>query len=110
MTLEMALPDAQILVAASAEQALALIRDRPPTLMLLDLRLPGMSGLELCMVLGGMRAAEQTDVVVVSGRASRKDRDVLRQLGVEEFLDKRNPAKQLVGELATLLRAKGLLG
>lgn len=109
VTLEMALPGAQIFTAASAEQALALIRDRPPTLMLLDLRLPGMSGLELCMVLGGMRAAEQTEVVVVSGRASREDREVLRQLGVRDFLDKRSSSKQLIGELVELLRTKGLL-
>ena len=104
VAVKMAMPKAQVLTASGGEQALALLRDQPPDLILIDLRLPGMSGLELCMMLSGMKSMRDSKLAVVSDAISDADREVLSQLGVCAFLDKRQPKRQLVRSLAALLR------
>jgi serine/threonine-protein kinase len=83
-----AVPDAHVLLAEDAEHALASIRERPPDVMLLDLHMPRMNGIELCMMLRGMHLADQCTIVAVSAGASPGDLDLLMQLGLTRFVPK----------------------
>jgi DNA-binding response OmpR family regulator len=96
-----AVPEAQAETARDAEGALAKFRDRPPDLMLLDLNLPGMSGVELCMYLRGLGEGQRCTVVAVSGTASASDMRLLDQLGITHYIAK---GPELSARLTTLLR------
>ncbi len=81
-------PHAEVLSARDAETGLSILRHRPPHLILLDLYLPGMSGVELCMYLRGTHLCDRTRIVSVSARAKPGDVALLRSLGVTTHLAK----------------------
>ena len=83
-----ALPGARLSTARSAEDALQLIAHETPDLIVLDLGLPGMNGVELCSLLRSSEATRRTGVIVVSARASEQDRKLLGRLGVTRLLHK----------------------
>ena len=81
-------PDAEILVANNAKQALDQVKKRPPDIMVLDLVMPDMGGIELFMYLRGERLAERCNIVAVSIDAAPGDVELLYELGVAMFLPK----------------------
>lgn len=99
-----AVPGAEVEMASDGDEALALFRRKPPDVMLLDLRMPGMSGLELCMYLRGTTLAQNTSIVAVSAHASARDRNLLEQLGIVDFVSKQTSSQQLLVDLLQLLR------
>jgi serine/threonine-protein kinase len=83
-----AAPDADIRAVSDGESALSAVRASPPDLMLLDLNMPRMNGVEVCMYLRGTRAAEGLTIVSVSASAQEHDLALLRTLGVANFVAK----------------------
>jgi len=61
------------------------VRRRVPDLLLLDLDLPDINGIEVCMLLRGMQLGDACMVVSVSGRATKADVELLQQLGVRSL-------------------------
>jgi serine/threonine-protein kinase len=98
--LRAACPDAEIETTGEGRQALRSVRRRVPDLLLLDLDLPDMNGIEVCMLLRGMRLGDSCVVVSVSGRATQADIEVLQQLGVRSL--GKGPA--LMDELVRLVQ------
>lgn len=78
----------ELRTASDGIEALKLVREKPPNLMLLDLHMPGMSGLELCMHLRGTRRAERCTIVCISGRAALHDLEIFSRFGVTDFVPK----------------------
>src|ERR687883_599636 len=72
--------------ASSAEQALAFIREKPYDVVLTDISMPGLSGVEL---LGHLRQSRpDTLVIVISGIGDRAHAEGLRRLGAFDFIYK----------------------
>jgi serine/threonine protein kinase len=92
-----AAPSAFIRTAASGEEGLALARESVPDLMLLDLQMPGMNGLELAMYLRATHLFDRCRIVALSGRAHEHDIRLLRELGITEFIPKTAQTRQLLG-------------
>ena len=80
-----AAPDAEIETIGDGKQAVRAVRRRVPDLLLLDLDLPDINGVEVCMLLRGMKLGDGCMVVSVSGRATRADIELLQQLGVRSM-------------------------
>ena len=79
--------------------ALAAMEKEVPDVMVLDVRMPGMSGLEL---LKQIRAEHpHVQVIIVTGHASHKDMKLARELGAYDYLEK--PVD--IGELAEKIKA-----
>jgi serine/threonine-protein kinase len=95
-----AAPDAEVEAVADGRQAVRAVRRRVPDLLLLDLDLPDINGIEVCMLLRGMQLGDACMVVSVSGRATKADVDLLQQLGVRSL--EKGPA--LMGELVELVK------
>jgi serine/threonine-protein kinase len=106
-----AIPNAQIAVAESGAAAIRCVRAHPPDVLVLDLEMPDVSGLEVCMFLRGTHLAERVKIVLVSGQADARDVALLRQLGITEYLPKSESLhKELVRVLGGLRAAAAAPG
>jgi serine/threonine-protein kinase len=83
-----ALPSAALQLAHTGEAALTAARAKPPDLILLDLALPDLNGSELAMLLRASPVFDNSRIAVLSGRATDEDRDLLRKLGINDFIPK----------------------
>ena len=77
-----------IRVAHDGEEALAEVQNKEPEVMLLDLHMPRMNGVELCMQLKGEGLAQNCSIISVSAGAQEHDVQLLHQLGIHHFVEK----------------------
>jgi CheY-like chemotaxis protein len=77
-----------IRVAHDGEEALAEVQKEEPEVMLLDLHMPRMNGVELCMQLKGEGLAQNCSIISVSAGAQEHDVQLLHQLGIHHFVEK----------------------
>ncbi len=100
----------RVSTAASGHDALGLARQDRPSLVVLDLMLPGLSGFD---VLEQLRADEQTrDVAVLMLTARRDEPDRIRglSLGADDYLTKPFSPQELVLRVGAILRRVGAAG
>jgi serine/threonine-protein kinase len=95
-----AAPDAEIETTAEGRQAIRSVRRRVPDLLLLDLDLPDINGIEVCMLLRGMQLGDACMIVSVSGRATKADVELLQMLGVQSL--EKGPS--LMSELVSVVQ------
>jgi DNA-binding response OmpR family regulator len=94
-------PGYEVLEARDGDEALALMAERPPDLLLLDMMMPGRTGLD---VLAELRAAGKTlPVVMVTARAQAADRVRAADAGADRFLSKPFSPAELEALVAELL-------
>jgi serine/threonine protein kinase len=96
-------PEADIETMSDGRQAVRAVRRRVPDLMLVDLDLPDINGIEVCMLLRGMQLGDACVIVSVSARATRADVELLQQLGVRS-LEKGPSLMSQVVELVEQMR------
>jgi two-component system OmpR family response regulator len=94
----------EVCTAADGEQALAAARAQPPQLLLLDLDLPGMNGIETLRALRGIEALRTTPVIFLTAAADPAILAELRSLGVAEVLPKPFRPRALVQAVAQALK------
>lgn len=92
--------------AGDGEQALAAIVAEAPDLVVVDLHMPRMNGVELCMHLHGMRLMEDCTVIATSAGAQPTDVALLGQLGIGHFLPKDGELGAKVAQIAARLGAR----
>ena len=78
----------EVTVAADGAQGLRLVRALSPNLIICDVNLPGMSGVEVLRTLRQSDATRQIPVIFLSGFISEEQTDEARLLGVNAFLGK----------------------
>jgi two-component system alkaline phosphatase synthesis response regulator PhoP len=91
-------------VVSSGKEVLPRIRRTPPDLVLLDLMLPGLDGLEVCRA---MRADENTasiPIIIVTARGEESDRIVGLELGADDYITKPFSPGEVVARVRALLR------
>jgi DNA-binding response OmpR family regulator len=91
----------QVTVAGDGEQALRAAQANPPDLVVLDLMLPGMPGLEVCRRL---RAAGPVPVVMLTALGEEEDRILGLELGADDYITKPFSPRELVLRVASVLR------
>ena len=89
---------------ASGTEALARIRDRRPDLLVLDLMLPGVHGLEICRAVRAAAGTADLPIIIVTARAEESDRIAGLELGADDYVTKPFSPKELVARVAALLR------
>ena len=99
----------QVVTAATGPDALARAAAHPPDLVLLDLDMPGMSGLDVCRRLKTDPATRLTPVLVLTGRAPEDARLPAWDAGADEYLCKPVRSQELAARCRSLLRLKGAL-
>jgi DNA-binding response OmpR family regulator len=93
-------------VAATGEEGLraALDAKEPPALILLDLMLPGMSGVELCRRLRREPATRRTPIIMLTARADEADRVAGLDLGADDYITKPFSVKELMARVRAVMR------
>ncbi|RPJ63316.1 MAG: DNA-binding response regulator [Acidobacteria bacterium] len=91
-------------VVPSGEQVLQRVGGRRPDLLVLDLMLPGLHGLEVCRALRGDRATADLPIIIVTARAEEADRVAGLELGADDYVTKPFSPKELVARVGALLR------
>ena len=98
----------RVRTAATGEEALSVIFDRPPSLVLLDLNLPQMSGFELCRRLRGEAATARLPVLMLTARTDESDKVLGLNLGADDYITKPFSMRELIARVrAVLRRAEG---
>ncbi len=97
----------EVLTAASGEQALQLARQRLPRLLLLDLDLPGSSGVEVLRALREIEGLRGVPVIFLTAVVDPKVLAELRTLEVQEVLQKPFRPRLLVEAVARVLAGAG---
>ena len=92
----------EISEAETAETALAVIREDPPELMLLDLKLPGISGLALIRQLKGDRTTRDIPIVAVTSYPDDWTQQEALDAGCTAYLTKPIDMRKLVQQIADI--------
>jgi adenylate cyclase len=98
----------EILTAADGEEALQVARANLPDLILLDIMMPKMDGLEVCRLLKGDAALPFMPIIMVTARADTKDIVAGLEIGADEYLIKPVDQAALVARVKSMLRIKAL--
>ena len=77
-----------VLTAADAEAGLALARERHPDLILMDIQLPGMDGLEATQLLKAAEATRAIPVIALTALAMKGDEQRIRAAGCDGYIAK----------------------
>lgn len=91
----------QVSVAADGPSAIASARTFRPDLVLLDVMLPGMDGLQVCRAL---RAESNVPIIMVSAKVEEVDRVIGLEIGADDYLTKPFAMRELVARVRANLR------
>jgi two-component system phosphate regulon response regulator PhoB len=95
--------------ASHGEEALKAVAARKPDLILLDLMLPGIDGLEICRRLRRDEVTSEIPIIMLTARG--EEEDIIRglELGADDYVTKPFSIKVLLARVQTVLRRKNLL-
>jgi DNA-binding response OmpR family regulator len=89
------------LEAADGDRARELLEQESPSLVVLDVMLPGIDGLELCR---WIRSRSQLPVILLTARGDETDRIVGLELGADDYVTKPFSPRELAARVRTVLR------
>jgi two-component system, OmpR family, KDP operon response regulator KdpE len=92
----------------NAEEALEYIRERPADIVLLDINMPGLGGIEACRKI--RTVAPQTAIVMLTVRDTEADKVLALEAGADDYVTKPFRLGELVARLRALLRRTGAEG
>jgi len=98
----------EIVTAGDGEEALAVAREKQPDLILLDVMMPRMDGLEVCRRLKADTALPFIPIILVTAKADTKDIVAGLEAGGDEYLTKPVDQAALVARVKSMLRSKAL--
>ncbi len=92
---------------SSGAQVLPRLRAQPADLVILDLMLPGLSGLVVCQAIRNDAALAATPIIMLTARGEEADRVAGLELGADDYVTKPFSPKELVARVAARLRRPG---
>jgi len=98
------------LTCGTGEQALEIARSKLPNLMILDLMLPGIDGLELCKRLRIDPKTERIPIIILSAKGEEADIVTGLELGADDYVTKPFSGKVLVARVRRVLRKTVAMG
>ena len=92
-----------VMVAMDGQDALTKARLGHPDVILLDLMLPKMSGLEVCAALKQDEQYRKIPIIIFTGKGDAMDEKLCREVGAEAFITKPQGSKALLEQIEILL-------
>jgi phosphate regulon transcriptional regulator PhoB len=94
----------QVSAAADGSAGLAAVKKSPPDVVLLDLMLPKLSGLEICKEIRRDPALNRLPILMLTARSDEADRVVGLEMGADDYVTKPFSPRELVARVKALLR------
>jgi len=94
----------RVLEAEDGEQALKIVQRERPNLVILDLMLPGLSGVEFCKILRGRAETARLPILMLTAKAGEADRVVGLEMGADDYLAKPFSPREMVARVRAILR------
>ena len=94
----------QVMEAADGMQGLRTAQKEKPDLVLLDLMLPGMDGLEVCRTLKGAPATSALPIIMLTAKAEEVDKIIGLELGADDYMTKPFSPRELTARIKAVLR------
>jgi DNA-binding response OmpR family regulator len=91
-------------IAAAGDEALTYARQHPVDLVILDVMLPGMSGLEVCRALRSDRTTAAMPIIMLTARGEEADRIAGLEIGADDYIAKPFSPTELVARIRALFR------
>jgi two-component system phosphate regulon response regulator PhoB len=97
----------EVQTAATGRLALELVQKHPPDLIVLDLMLPDVDGMEVCRSLRQQASSRRIPIVMLTARGEEIDRVVGFELGADDYVAKPFSPRELVLRVKSILRRVG---
>ena len=94
----------RVLEAENGEDALDLVQQEPPRLIVLDLMLPNLSGLDFCKIIRQNPETAKTPILMLTAKAGEADRVVGLELGADDYITKPFSPREMVARVKAVLR------
>lgn len=92
--------------AADAEQAMAIVNDVLPDLVLLDWMLPGMSGIEFAKLLRRVARTKNIPIIMLTARVEESDKVSGLEIGADDYITKPFSPRELIARIKAVLRRR----
>src|SRR5437762_6353825 len=96
--------DADALIVGSGDAALNAVADRQPDLIILDLNLPVVGGLEVCRILRSRADVPHVPIIMLTARTSENDRVTGFEQGADDYVTKPFSLRELTARIRAVLR------
>jgi len=93
-------------IVGSGDEALRVITARPPDLVILDLNLPVLSGIEVCRIVRSRADARHLPIIMLTARTAESDRVQGLDLGADDYITKPFSLRELAARVRAALRKK----
>ncbi len=93
-----------VVKAYDGEVALTLVREKKPDLMILDLMLPGIQGIDVCKLIRGSEKMSDLPIIMLTAKGGESDRVLGLELGADDYMTKPFSVRELVARVRTVLR------
>ena len=94
----------QVVTARTGVEGLQQARKRHPDLVILDLMIPEMDGLEVCKAIRSDETLKGTPILMLTAKAEEMDRIIGLELGADDYMTKPFSTKELAARVKALLR------
>ena len=94
----------ETLTAASGEEGVKLIREKKPKLVLMDLMLPGMDGLDVCRALRQDKELRDTHIIMITARGVEADIITGLEMGADDYITKPFSPRVVISRMKSVLR------
>jgi two-component system, OmpR family, alkaline phosphatase synthesis response regulator PhoP len=96
--------DTEAAIVGSGDAALKSVSDQPPDLIILDLNLPVVSGVEVCRILRSRADGRHVPIIMLTARTSEDDRVTGLELGADDYVTKPFSLRELTARVKAVLR------
>ena len=99
--------DIQVDLADAGDQALRAVSELTPALVILDLNLPVIGGLEICRILRGRQDTARIPIIMLTARTAENDRVSGLEAGADDYITKPFSLRELAARVRAVLRRGG---
>ncbi len=96
-------------IVHSGDAALKAVSDRPPDLIILDLNLPVLNGIEVCRILRSRPDGQNVPIIMLTARTSENDRVNGLDLGADDYVTKPFSLRELTARVRAVLRRRATI-
>ena len=96
--------DAEAEIVGSGDSALKAVSERPPDLLVLDLNLPVLDGVEVCRILRSRTDTKRLPIIILTARATEDERVTGLEIGADDYITKPFSLRELTARVRAVLR------